>query len=146
MDPIESVEDPICKIQSKIVSFIDLSITNLASPNINIELVRFEMTNQYNYGRKKEHLVANRLRNKGASVKLSPGSRGAADLVARFDTKTWLVQVKSTRSGTPASPTAANLGNLKRSATNSSATPVVAEVSGKKVKYFSARDGRELKP
>lgn len=104
------------------------------------------MIDQYGYGRKKEHLVANRLRNKGASVNLSPGSRGAADLLARFDTKTWLVQVKSTRSGTPASPTAANLGNLKRSATNLSATPVVAEVSGKNVKYFSARDGRELKP
>ena len=47
------------------------------------------MTKQYKYeyGREKEIVVAKRLRGSGAKVKLSPGSRGAADLDVAFPTK-----------------------------------------------------------
>ena len=38
------------------------------------------MTKQYKYGRKKEQKVAGTLRSRGASVKSSKGSKGAADL------------------------------------------------------------------
>ena len=35
------------------------------------------MTKNYKYGREKEQKIASVLRNKGASVKTSPGSKGA---------------------------------------------------------------------
>ncbi len=101
----------------------------------------------YEYGREKELKVARSLRAKGASVKVSKGSRGAADLKATFSTgKKWNIQVKSTRKGTPASPSARDLGRLKQSATKSGATPVVAKVSRSKVTYSSARSPKTLKP
>lgn len=101
----------------------------------------------YEYGREKELKVARSLRAKGASVKVSKGSKGAADLKATLSTgKKWNIQVKATRKGTPASPSARDLGRLKQSATKSGATPVVAKVSRGKVTYSSALSQRNLKP
>jgi len=103
--------------------------------------------NQYKYGREKEKKVAQLLRSKGASVKTSPASKGAADLTATFSTGTkWHVQVKSSRTGTPASPTTKDKGRLKQGATKRGATPVVAKVSPRAVEYISARSGRKLTP
>lgn len=103
--------------------------------------------NQYGYGRSKEQKVAQSLRNQGASVKTSKGSKGAADLVAKFPSGTkWEVQVKSTRSGSPAIPSAKESGKLKQSATKSNSTPVVARVSPEGIEYKSARSGRTLTP
>jgi len=105
------------------------------------------MTNQSRYGVKKEQKVAQSLRARGASVKRSPGSRGAADLKVKFPSGTkWNVQVKSSRTGKPASPRAKDLGRLKQSAAKGRATPVIAEVTPKGIKYKSARDGRTLTP
>lgn len=103
--------------------------------------------NQYSYGRKKEEKVAKSLRGKGANVKVSPGSKGAADLVAKFPSGTkWNVQVKATRSGDAASPSAKDLGRLKSSSTRSKSTPVVAKVTPEGIEYKSARSGRTLTP
>lgn len=100
---------------------------------------------QYNYGRKKEHKVAQSLRKKGASVTVSKGSKGAADLIAKFPSgKEWHIQVKSTRSGQAASPSKKDTGRLKQVATKRHATPVVAKVSPDGISYESARTGREL--
>lgn len=105
------------------------------------------MTKQVKYGIGKEQKVAQSLRSRGASVTRSPGSRGAADLKAKFPSGTkWNIQVKSTRTGTPASPSAKDLGRLKQSASRTRTTPVVAKVSPKGVKYESARTGKVLKP
>ena len=102
---------------------------------------------QYGYGRKKELKVAKSLRGKGASVKVSPGSRGAADLKASFSpTRKWNIQVKASRGTSPASPSRKDLGRLKQGASKSGATPVVAKVSPKGTTYRSARTGRTLKP
>ena len=102
---------------------------------------------QYKYGREKEIKLARSLRAKGASVKVSKGSKGAADLKATFSTgRKWNIQVKATRKGTAASPSARDLGRLKQSATKSDATPVVAKVSRGKVSFSSARSGRKLTP
>jgi hypothetical protein len=99
------------------------------------------------YGSRQEQKVARQLRGHGAKVSMSPGSRGAADLKARFPSgKSWNVQVKSSRSGTPASPSAKDLGRLKISASRSSATPVVAKVTPKGTSYKSGRSGRKLNP
>ena len=105
------------------------------------------MPNQYKYGREKEIKLARSLRGKGASVKVSKGSKGAADLKATFSTgRKWNIQVKATRKGTPASPSTRDLGRLKQSATKSGATPVVAKVSRGKVTYSSVSSQRSLKP
>lgn len=103
--------------------------------------------NNYGYGRRKELKVARSLRGKGASVKISPGSRGAADLKASFSpTKKLHIQVKSSRGSSPASPSRRDLGRLKQSASRSGATPVVAKVTPKGITYKSARTGRTLRP
>ena len=103
--------------------------------------------NNSHYGQRKELKVARQLRGHGASVKISPGSRGAADLKATFPSgKSWNVQVKSSRDGTPASPSAKELGRLKISASRSGATPVVAKVDKNGIAYRSARSGKSLKP
>lgn len=105
------------------------------------------MTKNYKYGLDKEKKVAQTLRNKGASVKISPGSRGAADLKVTFRTGTkWNVQVKSSRSKTVASPTKKDIGRLKQISNKSNATPVIAKVSPKRIEYISARSGRKLNP
>lgn len=101
----------------------------------------------YEYGREKELKIARSLRGKGASVKVSKGSKGAADLKATFSTgRKWNVQVKASRKGTPASPSAQDLKRLKQSATKSGATPVVAKVSRGRVSFSSARSGQKLTP
>ncbi len=103
--------------------------------------------NQYKYGRSKELKVARALRNGGANVHVSPASKGAADLVAKFPSGTvWSVQVKSTRSGTTAMPNAKDAGRLKQIATKSKSTAVVARVSSKGIDYRSIRSGRTLSP
>ena len=102
---------------------------------------------EYSYGRAKEKKVAQLLRNKGADVKVSKSSKGAADLRVKFSTGTkWDIQVKSSRRGTPISPSAKELGRLKQGATKSGATPVVAKVTPKGIHYTSAKSGRKLTP
>jgi len=99
------------------------------------------------YGHRQEVKVTRQLRGHGAKVSMSPASRGAADLKASFPSgRLWKVQVKSSRSGMPASPTAKELGRLKISASRSGATPVVAKVTPKGTSYRSARSGKTLKP
>lgn len=101
----------------------------------------------YEYGREKELKIARSLRARGASVKVSKGSKGASDLKATFSTgRKWNIQVKSTRKGTPASPSRKDVGRLKQSATKSGATPVVAKVTRGRVSFSSARSGRKLSP
>ncbi len=103
--------------------------------------------NNCHYGRRQEQKVACQLRGHGAKVRLSPASRGAADLTATFSsTRSWKVQVKSSRGNSTASPSRRDLGRLKISASRSGATPVVASVTPKGVTYRSVRCGRRLNP
>lgn len=102
---------------------------------------------RYGFGRRQEEKVARSLRARGASVQLSPGSRGAADLRAEFPTGTnWNIQVKSSKRCVPASPSNLDIGRLKQSSTKTRATPVIAKVTPQGVEYTSARSGRTLKP
>ena len=103
--------------------------------------------NQFGYGIAKEQKVAQSLRNRGARVSVSPGSRGAADLIAKFPSGTrWDVQVKSTRSGVAASLSSKQAGRLKMVAAHRRSTPVVAKVGPQRIVYESVRTGRTLKP
>ncbi len=105
------------------------------------------MTKNYKYGRDKEQKVARALRSKGASVRVSRGSRSAVDLKAVFPSGTkWCVQVKSSRGPKTGSLTPKEIGRLKQVATRSSATPVVATVTPDGIEYKSGRSGRSLKP
>lgn len=120
---------------------------SIASPKDEYKKGGGVTVNQFGYGRSKEHKVAKSLRGKGASVKVSPGSREAADLRVSFSpTRKWNVQVKSSRGSSPASPSSRDMGRLKISASRSRATPVVAKVTPKGTTYKSARTGRTLKP
>lgn len=102
---------------------------------------------QYEYGREKELKIARSLRAKGASIKVSKGSKGAADLKVTFSTGTkWNIQVKSSRRGTPASLSAKDSDRLKQGATKAGATPVLAKVTPKGIKYISERSGKKLTP
>jgi hypothetical protein len=101
----------------------------------------------YEKGRAKEIKVAQSLRGKGASVKVSKGSKGAADLRVTFPTGTkWNIQVKSSRKGAPASPSAKDVGRLKQGATKTRATPVISKVTPQGIQYISARSGKKLTP
>ncbi len=101
----------------------------------------------YEYGRDKEIKIARSLRAKGASVKVSKASKGAADLRVKFSTGTkWDIQVKSSRKGVPASPSTKDSGRLKQGATKTGATSVIAKATPKGVQFISARSGRKLTP
>lgn len=100
---------------------------------------------RYASGRAAEQRVAAQLRGNGASVSVSAGSRGPADLIAQFPGKTWLVQVKSGQSP-PTELTGTEKQRLNAVATRSGATPVLARVTGDGVEYRSTRSGRRLKP
>ncbi len=103
--------------------------------------------NQSKFGRIGELKVTMSMRARGASAKMSPGSRGAADVIAKFPSGTkWAIQVKRTRSGNAASPGAKDMGRLKNIASHSGATAVIAKVSPAGVEYTSARTGRKLTP
>lgn len=105
------------------------------------------MTDQYAYGRGKEEKVARVLRGHGASVKLQLGSRGPFDLKAVFPSGTvWHVEVKATRSGTPAKLTSKEMTRLKISSSRSRATAVIAYVSRDQVEFFYARTGARAIP
>ena len=98
-------------------------------------------------GKKAELRVASSLRRTGASVKLSPGSRGSADMVAKWSGgKQWLSQVKYSGSGKPAGLSSKEKRNLLARAKRNNATPVLAQVTPAKITYLSAKTGRKLKP
>lgn len=98
-------------------------------------------------GQRAEGRVVNSLRRSGAKVEQSPGSRGSADATAKWEGgKEWLVQVKSSRSNDPAGLSSRERTNLVSRADRTGATPVVAKVTSKEIRYESARDGRKLSP
>jgi len=98
-------------------------------------------------GQRAEQRVANSLRRSGASVKISPGSRGSADMTAKWPTgKIWLPQVKYSGTGKPAGLSSREKKNLISRVKHRGATPVLAQVTPSKIAYTSARNGRKLKP
>ena len=101
--------------------------------------------NRYAFGRASEQRVAAQLRRHGASVSISPGSRGPADLIAEFPSKTWLVQVKSGQSP-PVELNGTERKRLNAAATKRGATPVLARVTDQGIEYKSTRSGRRLQP
>lgn len=98
------------------------------------------MASQKGYGMRKEDQLADFLHRRGATVGLSPGSRGAADLKAEWPNGLrWHVQVKASRAGKPASPSPGELGRLRRGAARAGAIPVLAEVLGNRVAFWDVR-------
>jgi Holliday junction resolvase len=98
-------------------------------------------------GLKAEDRVASSLRRAGASVIKSPGSRGSTDNIALWPSgKKWFTQVKYSGVGKPAGLSSREKINLVSRANRNHATPVLAQVTPEKIKYFSAKTGSELKP
>jgi len=80
-------------------------------------------------GREGEQKVAAALRNQGFKPKLSTGSRGPADVIAQKGPEKLLVQVKTSRGGTPTKPSAEEQRRLQALAGATGAVPAVARVS-----------------
>ena len=97
-------------------------------------------------GAKAEQKIASSLRRAGASVELSPNSRTSADLEAKWPSKDWLVQVKSSLKGKAPSLSQQGRAALLARARRNNATPVLATVEKGKIGYESLRSGRKLKP
>ena len=99
-------------------------------------------------GLKAENRLVNSLRRAGANnVEQSPGSRGSADVTANWSGgKEWMTQVKYSGVGKPAGLSSREQKNLVSRADNNNATPVLAQVTPNKIRYTSAKTGRELKP
>ena len=68
------------------------------------------------HGFQEEARIARSLQQTGASAYKVPGSRGPYDVVASLDEETWLIQVKSSRLGTPQGPTTEERRKLIESA------------------------------
>lgn len=102
----------------------------------------------YPKGRAVEKRVAAQLRRtKGASVKLSPGSRGPADLTVTFrNNKKQMIQVKSSRVGKAKSPTQTELSRLKKASSKAKATPVIMLLDADKtVRKYNAKTNKKMK-
>lgn len=98
-------------------------------------------------GKKAEDRVANSLRRKGAKGEKSPGSKGSADMTAKWPAgKEWLVQVKYSGKGQPAGLSLKERKNLVSRAKRRGTIPVLAQVVPNKTGYISAKTGRKLKP
>jgi len=98
-------------------------------------------------GIKAEQRVEASLRSSGAKVTPSKGSRTSADGKAEWDSgKQWLYQVKYSATRKPASLNPNERTALLARAKRNNATPVRAAVTPDKIKYFSVKTGRKLKP
>lgn len=105
------------------------------------------MPNRTKIGRQGEHRAARHLRGKGFQVKLSPGSRGPADLNASKPRKKWFVQVKTSQGAEPAWPSPKDAARLERTAARAGGTAVVAQIAGQgEPTYRSVKTRRKLKP
>lgn len=105
------------------------------------------MKENYKYSRDKEQKIAKALRNRGASVRTSEGSKSAMDLKVVFSSGTkWNIQVKASRSKIAVSPKSKEIRRLKQETYKLSATPVIAKVTPDGIKYESASTGRILVP
>jgi len=99
----------------------------------------------FQYGRRKEKMVAQRLRTRGYATSLSEASRGASDIKARGP-KSWNIQVRAScgRSNSNLSPSERR--RIKIQARLDNAVPVLAKVCGRKVTFRSVRTGKRLHP
>jgi hypothetical protein len=98
----------------------------------------------FQYGTKKERMVARRLHSKGYCTSLSKASRGASDIKARGP-KRWNIQVKASCKGRAAlSPN--ERCRIKIQARKDNAVPVHAKVCGERVEFRSVRTGKRLHP
>lgn len=98
-------------------------------------------------GSKAEKKVASYLKRKGAKVKISPGSKGSADIIASWSSgKRWLIQVKSSSRGKVKGLSSKERHNLLQRAKRNKAVAVKVEVARGKITFKSVKNGRILKP
>jgi hypothetical protein len=96
-----------------------------------------------------EQKVKRSLQRKGAKTKVSPGSRGAFDIVAKKDTgKKWGIQVKATcmENGKAKMPSKTEIKRMQKKAKKQGVTPVIALVHpNKHTEYIYANSGKKAK-
>jgi len=105
------------------------------------------LRNKFRIGVKKEKIVKKKLERRGWKVKQSSASRGASDLIAWKNGRKWFIQVKSTIKNKEPTMRAAEKRRLKIQASKGKGIPVKATVTrGQKIRFYSLRTGRRLKP
>ncbi len=98
-------------------------------------------------GMKAENRIAISLGKTGARVESSPGSRGSADVIARWPGgKEWMVQSKYSSVREPAGLSSRERANLMSRAERNNAVAVHAKVTPEKITYVSVKSGKTLKP
>jgi len=102
-------------------------------------------SSHYAFGIRQENKVANVYKSQGYTVKQSPGSRGAADLICTKGSTTHYVQVKATRGGGTPYISSSEVGRLKSTATRNDATAVVAKVNSSGTSICYAKTGNKVK-
>ena len=105
------------------------------------------MANRTKTGQKGERAVAQTLNKRGFKTKLSPGSRGPADVTARKGGTKLAIQVKSSEGGKPKNPSPREKTRLGAMANATGAVPVVAQVTfPRKTKRVAKRASTSRKP
>lgn len=99
------------------------------------------------HGFERELAIGRYLARTGATVRVSDGSRGAADVTAIWPgNKTWLIQAKSSRTGVPQMPGPDERRRLQCVANLNRAAAVIALVAGTRTRYFDAWTGDRVYP
>ena len=104
------------------------------------------MSSPYHYGRRKELQIGEFLKRRGFTCYRSPGSRGAGDIVARRNNRTFLIQVKATRKDYTSYTrlTIDEEEKLLKAAKRYKAVPILALVSRNVVWFISVPEEKLL--
>lgn len=97
------------------------------------------------FGFDREVAVANNMQRRGASVAMSPGSRGPFDVFADWGRTSWAIQLKASRDGEPRLPGPRERDRLVRAAEREGAVPVIGLASGQRTTYHHAVTGERLR-
>lgn len=107
---------------------------------------KWNRSNDVRHGFAREKAIARYLTRRGAAVEVSPGSRGPADVTARWSTTTWKIQVKASRRG-KAKPTRPNeRERLQAAASGASQRAVLAYSNAGRTTYHCAVTGERIYP
>jgi hypothetical protein len=90
------------------------------------------------HGFDSEVAIARNLKRSGAEVELSPGSRGAFDILADWSDDRWAIQAKASRTGEPRGPGPAERRRLVEESGKIGARPVIALRRGTRTTYHDA--------
>lgn len=107
----------------------------------------WKRSNYVRHGFSRERAIARYLARKGARVEITPGSRGAIDVTARWPSGVvWKIQAKSSREGIARPPGPGERARLRRASAASKTRPVIALWERARTRYLCANSGERIYP